>query len=171
MDYSDKAGSEKGIRDWLKLLISLVICIGAGLLGSLSTRGSILTWYSLLQKPSFTPPSWLFAPIWFLLYILMGISVFLIWRRGFRQFQVRESIIIFIVQLFLNALWSYAFFGLKSTLIGLLVIVPLWTAILLTILNFYKVSKTASLLLIPYILWVSYATVLNFAFYLLNPLT
>ncbi len=153
----------------MKLLISLAVCIGAGLLGSLFTGGAIPSWYSMLQKPSFTPPPWLFASVWFLLYILMGVSVFLIWRRGFRQFQVRESIIIFTVQLFLNALWSYAFFGLKSPLIGLLVIVPLWTAILLTILNFYKVSKTASLLLIPYILWVSYATVLNFAIYLLNP--
>jgi tryptophan-rich sensory protein len=169
MNYPNKGVIEKRLRDGFKLLISLTVCIGAGLMGSLFTRESIPTWYSLLQKPSFTPPSWLFAPVWLLLYILMGVSAFLIWRRGFRQFQVRESIIIFTVQLFLNALWSYAFFGLKSPLIGLLVIVPLWTAILLTILNFYKVSKTASLLLIPYILWVSYATVLNFALYLLNP--
>ncbi len=169
MNCLDKGITDKRLSDGLKLLISLTVCIGAGLIGSLFTRGSIPTWYSLLQKPSFTPPSWLFAPVWFLLYILMGISAFLIWRKGFRQFQVRESIIIFTVQLFLNALWSYAFFGLKSPLIGLLVIVPLWTAILLTMLNFYKVSKTASLLLIPYILWVSYATVLNFWFYLLNP--
>jgi len=169
MNFSDKGIKEARLRDGLKLLISLTVCIGAGLIGSIFSGGPIPTWYSLLQKPSFTPPSWLFAPVWFLLYILMGVSVFLIWRRGFRQFQVRESIIIFTVQLFLNALWSYAFFGLKSPLIGLLVIVPLWTAILLTILNFYKVSKTASLLLMPYILWVSYATVLNFAIYLLNP--
>jgi tryptophan-rich sensory protein len=171
MNFPDKVITDKRLRDGLKLFISLAVCIGAGLIGSLFTRGSIPAWYSLLQKPPFAPPSWLFAPIWFLLYILMGISAFLIWRRGFRQFQVRESIIIFTVQLFLNAFWSYAFFGLKSTLVGLLVIVPLWTAILLTILNFYKISKTASFLLIPYILWVSYATVLNFAFYLLNPLT
>ncbi len=169
MNYPDKEVTKKTVRDGLKLLISIAVCIGAGLIGSLFTGGAIPTWYSLLQKPSFTPPSWLFAPVWFTLYILMGVSAFLVWRRGFQQFQVRESLIIFTVQLFLNALWSYAFFGLKSTLIGLLVIVPLWTAILLTILNFYKVSKTASLLIIPYILWVSYATVLNFAFYLLNP--
>jgi translocator protein len=160
---------EKGLPNGFKLLISLATCIGAGLLGSLFTRGSITSWYPLLQKPSFTPPGWLFAPVWFLLYILMGVSAFLIWRMGFRQFHVRESLIIFMIQLALNALWSFAFFGLKSPIAGLIVIVPLWTAILLAMINFYKVSKTASLLLIPYILWVSFATALNFSFYLLNP--
>jgi translocator protein len=158
----------KRIPDISKLLISLAICIGAGLLGSIFTTSSISGWYSLLQKPSYTPPSWIFAPVWFLLYILMGISAFLIWRRGLEQFHVRESLIIFIIQLVLNALWSFAFFGLKSPIAGLIVIVPLWTAILLAMINFYKVSKTASLLLIPYILWVSFATILNFSFYILN---
>jgi len=115
------------------------------------------------------PPNWLFAPVWFLLYVLMGISAFLVWRKGIKEFQVREGLIIFVIQLVLNTLWSYAFFGLKSPLWGLIVIVPLWTAILLTMINFYRVSKTSSLLLIPYILWVSYATILNFSIYLLNP--
>jgi translocator protein len=160
---------EKGIPDVFKLFISLAMCIGAGLLGSLFTRGSISSWYTLLQKPSFTPPGWLFAPVWFLLYTMMGISAYLVWRMGFRHFHVRESLIIFLIQLALNALWSFAFFGLKSPIAGLIVIVPLWTAILLAMINFYRVSKTASLLLIPYILWVSFATALNFSFYILNP--
>jgi len=160
---------EKTLNNVYKLLISLAACIGAGLIGSIFTRGSVSTWYHLLQKPSFSPPDWVFAPVWFLLYVLMGISVFMVWRVGFNQFHVREGLIIFLIQLILNTFWSFAFFGLKSTIAGLLVIVPLWTAILLTIINFYRISRTASLLLIPYILWVSFATVLTFSIYLLNP--
>ena len=157
------------LNNTFKLLICLATCFGAGFVGSLFTRAAIPTWYALLQKPFFMPPNWLFAPVWFLLYVLMGISAFLVWRKGIKEFQVREGLIIFVIQLVLNTLWSYAFFGLKSPLWGLIVIVPLWTAILLTMINFYRVSKTSSLLLIPYILWVSYATILNFSIYLLNP--
>ena len=160
---------EKGLNDVSKLIISLATCVVSGLIGSYFTRGSVGTWYTVLQKPAFSPPSWVYAPVWFLLYILMGISVFLVWRVGFKQFHVREGLVIFLVQLILNTFWSFAFFGLKSTIAGLLVIVPLWTAILLTIINFYRISKTASFLLIPYILWVSFATALNFSIYLLNP--
>ena len=165
----ENASKIKGFSDWLKLAISIVVCLCAGMVGSLFTRDAITSWYVFLQKPAFTPPGWLFAPVWTLLYIMMGIAVFLVWRKGLDQFQVRESVIIFIIQLVLNAGWSYAFFGLRSPLTGLIVIVPLWTAILLTIINFFKVSRAAAYLLIPYILWVSFATVLTFAFYLLNP--
>jgi benzodiazapine receptor len=157
------------LQDVLRLFFSLATCFSAGLIGSIFTRDSVRDWYILLLKPSFTPPSWLFAPVWFLLYVLMGISAFLIWRKGISDSQVKESLIIFIIQLFLNILWSYAFFGLKSPLYGLIVIVPLWTAILLTIINFHRISKTASFLLMPYIVWISYATVLNFSIYILNP--
>lgn len=166
---SQNSLKNSSFSDWLKLSISIAVCLCAGMVGSLFTREAIASWYVFLKKPAFTPPDWLFAPVWTLLYILMGIAVFLIWRRGFDQFQVRESMIIFIIQLILNAGWSYAFFGLKSPLTGLIVIVPLWTAILLTIINFFKVSRVAACLLIPYIIWVSFATVLNFFFYLLNP--
>jgi tryptophan-rich sensory protein len=161
--------NKKVINDSLKLVICIAVCIGAGLVGSIFTRDSISSWYAFLQKPAFTPPNWLFAPVWILLYILMGIAVFMVWRKGLNQFQVRESIVIFIIQLVLNAGWSYAFFGLKSPGLGLIVIVPLWTAILLTIINFFRVSHTAAYLLIPYIVWVSYATVLTFSIYLMNP--
>ena len=160
---------ERKLSDILKLAISLAACFSAGFIGSFFSRGSIPDWYTLLQKPAFTPPGWLFAPVWSLLYLLMGISAFLIWRSGIREFHVREGLIIFSIQLILNTLWSYAFFGLKSPLYGLIVIVPLWTAILLSILNFYRISKTAAFLLIPYIIWVSYATALNLSIYLLNP--
>jgi translocator protein len=157
------------INDGIKLVICLAACIGSGLIGSIFTRESISNWYIFLQKPAFTPPNWLFAPVWFLLYILMGIAVFLVWRKGLDQFHVREGIVIFIMQLVLNAGWSFAFFGLKSPVTGLIVIVPLWTAILLTIINFFRVSRTAAYLLVPYIVWVSYATVLTLTIYLMNP--
>jgi translocator protein len=157
------------VNNGVKLVISLAACISAGLIGSIFTRGSISTWYTFLQKPAFSPPNWVYAPVWFLLYILMGVSAFLVWRMGMKQFHVREGLVIFLIQLILNTFWSFAFFGLKSTIAGLLVIVPLWTAILLTIINFYRISRTASLLLLPYILWVSFATALNFSIYLLNP--
>jgi tryptophan-rich sensory protein len=160
---------EKRLSDIVKLLISLAACLGAGFMGSLFTRAAIPGWYNLLQKPSFTPPDWLFAPVWSFLYVLMGISAFLVWRKGVKELHVREGLVIFLIQLILNILWSYAFFGLKSPLWGLIVIVPLWTAILLAMISFYRVSKTASLLLLPYILWVSYATALNLSIYLLNP--
>jgi tryptophan-rich sensory protein len=157
------------VNNGVKLVISLAACISAGLIGSIFTRGSISTWYTFLQKPAFSPPNWVYAPVWFLLYILMGVSAFLVWRMGMKQFHVREGLVIFLIQLILNTFWSFAFFGLKSTIAGLLVIVPLWTAILLTIINFYRISRTASFLLLPYILWVSFATALNFSIYLLNP--
>jgi tryptophan-rich sensory protein len=154
--------------DVLKLIISIGACLSAGFIGSIFTGKSITTWYSMLQKPSFTPPNWLFAPVWFLLYILMGIAAFLIWRKGIQNHEVKQGLAIFFVQLILNALWSFAFFGLKSPIGGMLVIVPLWTAILLTIIYFFRVSKVAALLLIPYILWVSFATILNFSIYIMN---
>jgi benzodiazapine receptor len=166
-----KINESRGIKlhDGIKLIISLSACVCAGFIGQIFTGGSVKSWYALLEKPSFNPPNWIFAPVWSLLYILMGISVFLIWRKGIQNHQVREGLVIFLVQLILNTLWSFAFFGLKSPISGLIVIVPLWTAILLTIINFYRTSLTAALLLIPYIAWVSFATVLNFNIYILNP--
>jgi translocator protein len=157
------------IRDWLKLVISLAVCLSAGLIGSIFTRDAISIWFIYLQKPAFSPPNWLFAPAWTILYILMGIALYLVWRKGFDQSLVRESIIIFVVQLILNAGWSFAFFGLRSPLAGLIVIILLWIAIVLTIIKFYGVSKPAAYILIPYIAWVSFATALNTAIYLMNP--
>jgi translocator protein len=155
--------------DWLKLLISLVICIGAGLIGSIFTTSSVSTWYPTINKPLFSPPNWLFAPVWSFLYILMGISVFLVWRLGLNHFQVKRGLILFTVQLILNILWSVAFFGLRSPFAGLIVIVLLLISILLTLLHFYNINRTSSFLLLPYILWVSFAMVLNLSIYLLNP--
>jgi tryptophan-rich sensory protein len=158
-----------GVRDIIKLVVSLVACQCAGAIGSIFTTPAIPTWYAALEKPSFNPPNWLFAPAWITLYLLMGIAAFLVWRKGLGQKGVRAALVVFLVQLVLNALWSVVFFGLKSPLWGVVVILALWVAILLTILRFFKLSTAAGALLLPYILWVSFASVLNVAVWVLNP--
>ena len=157
------------ITDIVKLAISIIACQCAGLIGSLFTTPAITTWYATLQKPPFTPPNWLFAPAWITLYLLMGISAFIIWRRGLGNPQVKRSLFLFVIQLVLNALWSVAFFGLESPLYGVIVIAALWVAILFTILKFFKISSVAAVLMLPYILWVTFAAVLNVSIWVLNP--
>ena len=152
-----------------KLIISIVACQCAGLIGSIFTGPAIPTWYAALEKPAFTPPNWLFAPAWITLYLLMAISAFFVWRKGLDNQLVRTGLMVFLIQLVLNALWSVVFFGLQSPLWGLVVIVALWIAILFTILNFFRISSVAGALLLPYILWVSFAAVLNTSIWLLNP--
>ena len=154
--------------DLVKLIISIILCQLAGFIGSIFTGPSIQTWYVTLKKPVFAPPNWLFAPVWITLYLLMGIAAYLIWRRGFDRPQVKTALTLFAVQLILNILWSPAFFGLRSPIVGLIVIIILWIAILLTIRIFIKLSTVAGILLIPYILWVSVAAILNFSILLLN---
>ena len=156
------------IKDIWKLVVSIIACLAAGAVGSIFTREAIPTWYATLEKPAFNPPNWLFAPVWTLLYILMGLAAFLVWRRGLENRQVRIALIVFLVQLVLNALWSVAFFGLESPLYGLIVISVLWVAILVTVIKFYKVSAVASILMWPYLLWVTFAAVLNSSIWLLN---
>jgi benzodiazapine receptor len=152
----------------LKLVVSIVACLAAGAIGSIFTRSAIPTWYATLEKPFFTPPNWLFAPVWTLLYILMGVAAFLVWRKGLENRQVRISLIVFLIQLILNALWSVVFFGLESPLSGLIVISILWVAILVTVTKFFKISRSASVLMWPYLLWVTFAAVLNASIWLLN---
>jgi len=152
----------------LRLIISILVCQLAGLIGSIFTRASVSTWYVTLNKPSFTPPGWVFGPVWITLYVVMGISAFLVWSKGFNNREVKTALIIFGTQLILNALWSMAFFGLRSPLAGLIVIIILWIAILFTILNFIGISRVAGFLLIPYILWVSFAAILNVSLWRLN---
>jgi translocator protein len=152
----------------LKLVVSIVACLAAGAIGSIFTRSAIPTWYATLQKPVFSPPNWLFAPVWTLLYILMGIAAFLVWRKGLENRQVRIALIFFLIQLVLNASWSVVFFGLESPLYGLIVISILWVAILVTVTKFFKISRAASMLMWPYLLWVTFAAVLNSSIWLLN---
>jgi len=153
--------------DILKLVASVILCQIAGFLGSLFTTPAIPTWYAALKKPFFTPPNWIFSSVWISLFILMGISLFFVWRRqGHPQF--KKALTFFFVQLTLNVLWSLAFFGLRLPLLGLMDIILLWIAILLTIQNFLKVSKFAGVLLLPYLLWVGFATLLNLSLWILN---
>lgn len=155
-------------RDIWKLVVSIVACLAAGAIGSVFTRQAIPTWYATLEKPAFSPPNWLFAPVWTLLYIMMGVAAFLVWRKGLENRQVRIALIVFLVQLVLNTLWSVVFFGLESPLYGVVVIAALWLAILFTVLKFYRISLAASVLMWPYLLWVTFATVLNSSIWLLN---
>ena len=152
-----------------KLIVSLAVPLLVGFLGSLfTTADSLNNWYANLNKPSFNPPDWIFGPVWTTLYVLMGIAAFLVWRKGLDNKLVRLAFILFVIQLALNALWSPLFFGLRSPLFGLIDIVLLLAAIVLTIIYFFKISLWPGLLLIPYIAWVSFATVLNTAIYILN---
>jgi tryptophan-rich sensory protein len=150
------------------LVISIFICQGAGFIGSLFTRDAIGKWYVFLNKPFFTPPNWIFAPVWTFLYMLMGISAYLVWRKGLFGSDVKKALIAFLFQLFLTSLWSIVFFGGRSILGGFVVIVLLWLAILCTMRAFFPFSKLAGELLIPYIAWVSFALILNWSILLIN---
>jgi benzodiazapine receptor len=152
----------------VRLIFSVSVCLLTGFLGSFATRDSITTWYAQLSRPSFTPPDWTFGVVWPVLYVMMGISAFLIWNVGIDKRRVKVSLGFFALQLILNGLWTPIFFGLHLIGFALLEIIILWAAILMTILAFWKVSKPAALLLLPYILWVSFAVVLNASLFLLN---
>uniref|UniRef100_A0A7C6A8T2 Tryptophan-rich sensory protein n=1 Tax=candidate division WOR-3 bacterium TaxID=2052148 RepID=A0A7C6A8T2_UNCW3 len=151
-----------------KLVISIIICQLAGIIGAIFTNKSIPTWYASLKKPAFNPPAWLFGPVWTALFLLMGIALFLIWQKGINFEGVKRALIVFSAQLIFNILWSILFFGLRSPLAAFIAIIILWILILLTIVLFYPIAKTAGLLLLPYLLWVSFASILNFSLWRLN---
>ena len=152
---------------WL-LILSLFICQLAGAIGAIFTTPSIPVWYAGLNKPFFQPPGWLFAPVWTMLYLLMGIALYLVWSKGLGHAGVKTALTVFMLQLVLNTLWSVLFFGLNNPLIALVEIAVLWLAILMTIKKFQPISKTAGLILIPYLLWVSFASILNLFIVVLN---
>ena len=151
-----------------RLIVSVAICYLAAAIGAMFTFRSVTTWYAALARPGFAPPNWVFGPVWTLLYFLMGVSLYLVWSRGTGVPYVRIALIVFFVQLVLNALWSILFFGLHSPLAGLVGIALLWLALVLTIFYFWKISPLAGGLLVPYLLWVSFAGMLNFAIWRLN---
>jgi len=153
---------------FLRYFLSIGICLVAGGLGTIFTISSIPTWYAFLNKPFFSPPNYLFGPVWTILYILMGVSLALIWQKGIKKRTVRDAMFLFGIQLLLNALWSPVFFGVRNLFLALIIIVLMWIFILKTILAFAKIDKTASYLLYPYIAWVSFATILNFSVWFLN---
>ncbi|MDH4241813.1 MAG: tryptophan-rich sensory protein [Phycisphaerae bacterium] len=144
------------------------MCLLTGFLGYFVTTDSVTTWYANLSRPSFTPPDWTFGVVWPILYVMMGISAFLIWNRGIEKRQVKVALRLFVLQLVLNGLWTPIFFGLHMMILALVEIVLLWAAILMTILAFWRISKPTTFLLLPYILWVSFAVALNAALYFLN---
>jgi tryptophan-rich sensory protein len=151
-----------------KLAVSFILCQLAGVMGSIFTRPAIGGWYATLRKPSFTPPDWVFAPVWIILYSLMGVAAYLVWRKGLGEKQVRKAMILFSGQLILNALWSWIFFGLRSPLAGFVEIAILSVVLIFTIQSFFKISKPAGALLIPYFLWVAFASGLNLSIWVLN---
>lgn len=155
-------------RKILKIILTVFVCLSIGFLSSLITQSSVNDWYITLNKPSFNPPNWLFAPVWTVLYIIMGIAAGVVWGKGFHHIWVKTALYHFGFQLLLNALWSMVFFGLKNVMPALIVIVALLIAIALTIKWFNVVSKKAALLMIPYFLWVCFAALLNYKIWELN---
>ncbi len=151
-----------------KLLLSVITCELVGLLGTPFTISAIPTWYANLNKPGFAPPNWIFGPVWTLLYLLMGVSFYLVWIQGWQKKKIRLAGQFFIAQLTLNLIWTPIFFGLQSPELSLIVIVGMWALIVLTMAKFYPLSKLAFYLLLPYLLWVSFATLLNAAIVVLN---
>lgn len=147
-----------------KLITSIVICQLAGFIGAIFTMPAIQGWYQTLKKPFFVPPDWIFSFVWIVLFLLMGVSLFFVWLKGADG----ESKVIFGTQLILNILWTAFFFGLKSPGLAFIEIVFLWFVILCTIISFYRISRLAGLLLLPYIIWVTFAGVLNYFIWILN---
>jgi len=156
------------IKQAMKPLAAILIVELVGAIGVIFTFPALAGWYATLNKPWFNPPGWVFSPVWTMLYALMGIAVWLVWEKGLKNKKVRASLFAFGGQFVLNVLWSILFFGLHSTLYGLVDIMLLLIAIAFTIIKFYSVSKTASALLVPYILWVGFAAALNFYVWRLN---
>jgi len=155
-------------KDFLKLAACIIGCELAGAIGAVFTMPAIATWYASLEKPLISPPNWLFGPAWTVLYLLMGVALFLIWRKGLESKDAKIAVAAFCFQLALNTLWSLIFFGLRNPFWALIEIIALWVAIAFTIATFFKVFRLAAFLLFPYILWVTLAMYLNCSIWLLN---
>lgn len=153
---------------YIRLIISIVLAQATGIIGSLFTYSEIPTWYMTLNKPSFNPPSWVFGPVWTTLFLLMGIAAFLVWKSGWSRIDVKKALGVYALQLVFNMTWSIVFFALHSPGWAFLNLIILWILIAWTMISFYKISKTATYLLIPYIAWVSFAGILNYTLWMLN---
>ncbi|HEX8923462.1 MAG TPA: TspO/MBR family protein [Patescibacteria group bacterium] len=156
------------MKNITKLIISVTACEVIGFLGVPFTISAIPTWYAALNKPTFAPPAWLFGPVWTLLYFMMGSAFYLIWKQGWNKKEVRRAGVFFLGQLGLNFIWSPVFFGLRAPILGLIIIAAMWIMIVMTMKKFYPLSKNAFYLLVPYLMWVSFATILNAAIAVLN---
>jgi translocator protein len=156
------------MKDIIGALAAIVLCALAGVIGQFFTFPEITNWYAGLAKPFFNPPNWIFGPVWTLLYIMMGIAVYLVVRRGLFTPAVEIAVGCFAIQLVLNSLWSIIFFGQHQLLLAFVEIIFLWSAILLTIVKFWPLAPAAGWLMVPYLCWVSFAAILNFSVWFLN---
>jgi benzodiazapine receptor len=162
-------GPRRGrLRAAAQLLLFILVCQLAGAVGAWTTVTGDSAWYEALDKPVFTPPDWLFGPVWITLYALMGTAAFLVWRRGTRRWGVKGALVLFGVQLVLNAAWTPIFFGAHDLQAATVVIGLLLAVLLVTVWRFFHVSRPAGWLLVPYVLWVAYATVLTVTIWRLN---
>lgn len=153
---------------YLQIALFIIISELAGIIGSVFTVSSVQTWYTTINKPSFNPPSWIFGPVWVTLYAMMGVASYLVWQKWSESGIAKIALVIFFVHLVFNALWSILFFGLQNPMLAFFEIIILWIMILALIILFYQVDKRAAYLMVPYILWVSFASVLNFYIWRLN---
>lgn len=156
---------------WIALLFFLIVCYAVAGMGALFSTSSIPTWYAALAKPSFNPPNWIFGPVWTVLYGLMALAAWLIWRvpqAAPYSCHRRKALILFAIQLTLNFLWTPVFFYAHQLLIALVIIVLLWIAILITASRFWSLSRIAAALMLPYLAWVTFATLLNYQLFHLN---
>lgn len=156
------------MNNLFKFIISIIVCQSAGIFGSLFSFEAVPDWYSTLTKPDFAPPNWIFAPTWIILYFLMGMSLYLVWKNKIKSKERKNFFIMFGIQLFLNAIWSFFFFGLKSPLFGLIDILFLDIFVIITMIYSRSVLKLATILLIPYLGWIIFATIINYKIVILN---
>ncbi len=156
------------MNNTIKFFIAVIVSELAGIISAVFTGPAVDGWYVDIVKPALNPPAWVFGPVWTTLYALMGVAAFLVWKQGWERREVKIALGLFIGQLILNTLWSIIFFGWRSPGGALIEIIFLWLAIVATMVAFAKISRLAAWLLVPYILWVSFAIYLNYAIYVLN---
>lgn len=151
-----------------KFVVAIFVCFLAAFIGSAFTAPAIPEWYAGIEKPLFAPPNWVFAPVWTVLFLLMGFSLYIVWNKGLKKRETVFAVFVFGVQLFLNVLWSFFFFGLRNPFLAFVEIILLWFFVLATTMFFYRESRKAGVLLFPYLLWTSFAAFLNYNIWILN---
>ena len=159
------------LRSIILFLLAIGICLGIAYVGSLYMTPAIPAWFDILQKPDFTPPSWIFGPVWTVLYVLMGFSLYMIFQTGIKKKDVSLGLILFVAQLVFSFAWVYLFFGLHSTFYGLITCIALWFLVLCTVVQVSRFSVPGAAILIPYFLWVTVTLVLNFLILTMNPIS
>lgn len=169
MDLVQKAVHNRPWKNWMKLIVSIAVPLIVGGTASFFTVTGLGSWYSSINKPSWNPPNSVFGPVWTTLYIMMGIALFLVWKSDAPKLQKQNAIVLWVVQLAFNFMWSFIFFNQHQIGWAMADIVVLWFFILLTIIAFSKISKLAAWLLVPYISWVTFASLLNYSIWQLNP--